>query len=67
MDAVRLICAAILRAFGPPRVRLPFYIIVVEVFARLPISSPCPLRGLSVDWANILMAIAARDADHDQQ
>jgi hypothetical protein len=37
--------------------RLPFYIVVMEVLAGLTLSLSYPLRWLSVDWADILMAI----------
>jgi hypothetical protein len=37
--------------------RLPFYIVVMEVLAGLTLSLSYPLRWLSVDWADILMVI----------
>ncbi len=46
-------------AVSPPRMRLSFYLTVMEVLAGLSLSLSYPLRWLSVDWTNILMAIAS--------
>ena len=45
---------------------MSFYIVVVEVLAGLPLFLPYPLRSLSVDWTNILMAIASRDDEENR-
>jgi len=47
--------------------RLPFYIVVMEIFAGLTLSLSYPLRWLSVAWANILTAIASCEDEHNQQ
>jgi len=47
--------------------RLPFYIVVMEILAGLTLSLSHPLRWLSVNWANILMAIASCEDEHNQQ
>ena len=60
-----LLCS-LLRAFGPPRMRFPFYIAVMEVLAGLPLSLFRPLRWLSVDWTDILTAITSGNDEEKQ-
>jgi hypothetical protein len=47
--------------------RLPFYLVVMEVLAGLPLSLSHPLRWLAVDWANILAAITSGEDERNQQ
>ena len=57
---------SVLRAFGPPRVRFPFCIAVMEVLAGLPLSLPRPLRRLAVDWTSVLAVVTSHDEEDNQ-
>jgi hypothetical protein len=47
--------------------RLPFYLVVVKIFAGLAISFSGPLRWLSVDRANILVVGATCENEDNPQ
>ena len=64
-DGARLL-SSIVCAVSPPGMRLPFYIVVMEVLAGLAFSLPYPLRRLSVDWTNILMVVTTCGDEENQ-